>query len=375
MEKLEPKSATKKSSDSLEKLAKKYWKYSDSKWELRKVIKHELYKSNSVFLDSKEASVWKEQKRQQFVDLVQDDTTLDRVIDRLCEQLPRFLEQKKEYKLDPNNFVNSIILERSKLEDLSPNIINQLAYREKITVSFKHPPEIIVFVGGQYDLHMLHSGKLENFIINGWVDRTAIWLDRSNESKSRTLIHEQFHFESALQSIKTEQYSYWGVNMDEGVEVTLAKKIGMYTNGGLMMEELLANFVQNQVFGEWQSKNYLINYINNPGYSKFEDIPYYQTVLNYLTKIRLEIQNSLNTFLPIVMEHTGLSESESRKYIGNALSVYYDSSANTNDEDCAKRIIKRRNIPKILSIMAGNIPKSNPKNLCDALKRFAKMYR
>jgi hypothetical protein len=346
--------------NSLEKLTQKYWEYFDAKWELQKTIQNELQKPNSAFLDTQKADDWKEQKRQEFTGLLKDDTTLDRVVDRLCEQLPQFVENKQEYEENPRYFVDNLIRQSLSNDNFDPDIFDQLQNREAININFDRPPNMVITIDGQHDSHLIHSGKFTNGILrSGWVDKLGIWIEKYTGGQDNTLLHEKFHKESRLQSInKFGQYQHqsWYSSIPYvNRKFDLPKIIQNYTNGGLMMEEILASFTEGNEFDQWQLKYYLVDYIDNENYEEFEDIPEHEKVFEDLNKTRKLILQSLQDFLPIVMQRTGLSELEARQYIANALSVYYDGSAITDIETYGKRIVNTRSIPKILSLMSTEI--------------------
>jgi hypothetical protein len=363
-----------------EKLANKLWEYFDAKWELRKIIQQELESPNSVFLDQEKANEWKERQRQEFAGLLQNDTTFDRVVDRLCEALPKFLERKKEYEQNPRLFVDNLIRQSLKNDNFDPDIFDQLKNRELITISFDSSPNMVITIDGQHDAKLIFIGKIVKNELCGWVSPLGIWIEKNTGGKDGARLHEEYHIETNLQSaIIYGMYNFQVPKMysdkKEDRELILNSKIQSYANGGSMMEEMLASFVQGKKFDQWKLKHYLVEYIDDKNYKEFEDIPEREKALEGLDKTRKLILESLKDFLPIVMQRTGLSELEARQYIASGLSVYYDGSAITDLELIPKRVINTRSIPGMLRIMSAEQINENKKNYWEALGQLARMSR
>jgi hypothetical protein len=366
-----------------EKLAEKLWEYFDAKWELRKAIQEEVQNPNSVFLDLQKTNEWKEQKREEFSGLLQDDSTFDRVVDRLCEALPQFVENKKEYEQNPRLFVDNLIRQRLRESEFDPDIFDQLENRELISIDFCQPPNMIITIDGQHDVQLIYMGKIKDNILHGWVSRFGIWIEKNTGGKNGTIFHEKFHTESNFQETnkfgQPQSLRWYSSIPNDEMKFDLPKIIENYTNGGLMMEEILASFVESEKFNQWQLKDYLVDYIESEDYTSFEDIPEHESVLENLDRTRKLILQSLAGFLPIVMQRTGLSELEARQYITSGLSVYYDGSATTDLELIPKRVINTRSIPGMLRIMSveqiNKTTNENKKNRWESLRQLARMYR
>ena len=297
----------------------------DQKYELEKCIEQEISDPNSAFATNDIVGINKfyDKLKIEFADLVKGNQVIERVLNKLCYEVPQFYSRKEAYEQKPTQLVREVLEEHLKNLEYDPNIIDQLENLDQITVSFDKPPTIVIMINGQRNMHLLNRGNLEyiNTIQQFGFDIPQMNMqvvEKNSREFQRTLVHENYHKKTF-----TQVDSFYDFNSQKPEE--------FMESGHLGFEELLACFVSEDDFGaKAKFKTYLPDDINPNDCNNIElTIKKTQTALH---KLRLAY-----------MKYKGLSDTEAREKIGCGFRNHYTQGGG--------RIMKTSNIPKIVDSM------------------------